>query len=140
MRYRYHVALGGALGYELHLPNASDKLRAAVKNQIADYRTYEDLILRGDYYSILNPFEVECSAYYYTDGCDFLLSFLQRKPEEESREFTLAIHEADGDAEYLDTVSGIVCSGEELAKGISVHTENSPNNSKLWHFVKKERD
>ena len=76
MRYRYHVALGGALGYELHLPNASDKLRAAVKKQIADYREYyEDLILRGDYYSLLNPFDTGCSAYYYTDGEGFLLSF-----------------------------------------------------------------
>jgi alpha-galactosidase len=138
MRYRYHVALGGALGYELHLPNASDKLRAAVKKQIEDYRTYEDLILRGEYYSILNPFETECSAYYYTDSAKerFLLSFLQRKPEETSREFVLAIPEADRWATYLDAVSGRRYSGCELAEGIRVTTENISNNSRIWHFIK----
>ena len=136
MRYRYHVALGGALGYELHLPNASDELRRTVKKQIADYREYyEDLILRGDYYSILNPFETECGAHYYTDGERFLLSFLQRKAEEDSREFVLSIPEAYADAVYLDTVSGEVYSGRELISGIRVKTENAPNFSRLWHFV-----
>ena len=139
MRYRYHVALGGALGYELHLPNASDKLRAAVKKQIADYREYyEDLILRGDYYSILNPFDTECSAYYYTDGERFLLSFLQRKAEENSREFVLKIPEADENAVYLDTVSGKYFNGKELINGIVVNTKNSSAFSCLWHFVIKK--
>ena len=141
MRYRYHVALGGALGYELHLPNASDKLRAAVKKQISDYRVYEDLILRGDYYSLLNPFETGCGAYYYTDTARerFLLSFLQCKAEETSREFLLKIPEADENAVYIDSVSDETYLGSELTGGIRVGTENAPNFSRLWHFIKKER-
>ena len=140
MRYRYHVALGGALGYELHLPNASEKLRAAVKKQITDYRAnYEDLILRGDYYSILNPYVDKCSAYYYTDGESFLLSFLQCGAEAESRDFILTIPEADETAVYLDTVSGKNFSGKELINGIVINTKNSSGFSCLWHFVAEKQ-
>jgi len=138
MRYRYHVALGGALGYELHLPNASDTLRESVKKQISSYREYEDLILRGDHFCLLDPYSTNYSSYYYTDPDRerFLLSFLQYSPEEEG-EVTLAIPEADPSAVYTDTVSGKTFSGSELAAGITVKTKNITNNSTLWHFVKK---
>ena len=136
MRYRYHVALGGALGYELHLPNASDFVKSEVKKQIEAYRQYEDLILRGDYFSILNPYEDNCSAYYYAspDRSRFLLSFLQYSPEKE-RPIVLCIPEADASADYLDTVSGKTFKGSDLRCGITVKTRNSSSNSALWHFI-----
>ena len=35
LKDRWHVALNGPLGYEMHLPNASDEIKATVKNQVA---------------------------------------------------------------------------------------------------------
>ena len=68
LKFRWQVAIGGALGYELHLPNASDAIKETVKKQIEEYQVYEDLILRGDYYPLCNPYEKEISAYYYADA------------------------------------------------------------------------
>ena len=65
LNYRWQVAMGGALGYELLLPKASKTLKENIKQQIKIYHNYEDLILRGDYYSLLNPFETNYSAYYF---------------------------------------------------------------------------
>ncbi len=136
LKYGWEVAMGGALGYELHLPNASDTVRETVKKQISTYRTYEDLILRGDYYSLLNPFETNYSAYYYTDGRDFLLSFLQCDADTEG-EVLLSIAKADPEAIYIESASGVIYSGAELLAGIPATTIESKYNSHIWHFVKK---
>ena len=139
LKYIYEVALGGALGYELHLPNASDELRAAVKVQIGNYRKYEDLILRGDYYSIMNPYETNISAYYYTnaDRDRILLSFLQNEPEEKSREITIKVCEAQADATYYDEIGKDTYTGEQLRQGVTVATDDSGWNSRMWYFVKQ---
>ena len=138
LRFRYHVALNGALGYELHLPDSSDELKAIVKKQVEDYRIYEPLILRGDYFRLLDPFEDNSTAYYFAnkERTEFLLTFAQNYPEF-SREHTLAIPEAEQDAEYLDTVSGETYTGAALRSGLTVRTRNKDFNSTLWHFVKK---
>ncbi len=136
LKYGWEVAMGGALGYELHLPNASDAVKAAVKKQIEAYRTYEQLILRGDYYSLLNPYETNYSAYYYTDGRDFLLSFLQFK-EDSNGEVLLSIAKADPEATYVESVSGTVYSGAELLAGITATTDETSCNSHIWHFVRQ---
>ena len=136
LRYGWHVAMGGALGYEIHLPNLSETVKETVKNQIEVYRQYEPLILRGDYYSILNPFETNYSAYYYTDGRDFLLSFLQFDEDTEN-EIILPVSTADANATYLDTVSGKVYSGAELLAGVSAFSDTSRFTSQIWHFVRQ---
>lgn len=136
LKYGWEVAMGGALGYELHLPNASDAVKEAVKKQIEIYRTYEDLILRGEYYSILNPFETNYSAYYYTDGRDILLSFLQRY-EDTDGEVLLSVSGADPAATYVESRSGVKYSGAELLAGIVATTDTTKFNSHMWHFVKQ---
>lgn len=137
-KYRYHTALGGALGYEMHLPNAEQAIRDGVKEQIKAYRKYEDLILRGDYYAIYSPFETNYSAYYYTNENKdkILLSFLQYRPEEE-KEVILPVLEACEDAVYFDEISGVTYTGKELKAGIKIISENEENNSLMWYLIKK---
>lgn len=136
--YRYQVALGGALGYELHLPNASDKIKARIKEQVAEYRKYEDVILRGDYFPLMNPFCDIGSAYYYADKerTRFLLSFLQVGGDS-SHTIKLKVAEADPDAIYHDEINDKDYSGAQLIAGILMRTSNSNNYSKMWYFVKK---
>ena len=45
----------------------------------------------------------------------------------------------DENAVYADTVGGETYSGSELISGIRVSTENAPNFSRLWHFIRQER-
>ncbi len=138
LRYRWQVAMGGALGYELHLPNATQTVRDTIKEQIAVYRRYESLIFTGDYHTILNPFETNYSSYYYVDSKKerILLSFLQQQPEQPST-VCLPVVAADEKAIYVDELSGETFTGKQLLNGISVSTENSTNYSKMWCFVKK---
>lgn len=137
LKYRCEVALGGALGYELHLPKSSEAMKERVKAQIASYRKYEDLILRGDYYSILNPYETNYSAYYYTNEVKdrILLTFLQDAPEEK-KEVVLPVMEAIESALYVDDISGKKFTGKELRAGITVQSDDSNNNSRMWCLVK----
>ena len=138
MQYRWHVAMGGALGYEMHLPNATETVRKTVKEQISTYRIYEKLILTGDYHIILNPFETNYSAYYYIDEAKekILLSFLQQNPEE-PKTLCLPIVEADENVLYYDEINGKSYTGEQLKKGINVSTENDENYSRMWCFIKQ---
>jgi len=136
--YRFHVALGGALGYELHLPNASEEIKNRIKEQVKEYRKYESLILRGDYFPLMNPFTDFGSAYYYTDAnrTHFLLSFLQTCGDM-SHTFKLKIAEADPCAVYFDEIGGKEYSGAQLRAGITLCSSSSNHYSKMWYFVKK---
>ncbi len=138
LRYRWHVAMGGALGYELHLPKASQTVRDTIKQQIDIYRRYESLILTGDYYALLNPFETNYSAYYYVDDKKerILLSFLQQKPERKTS-MHLPIEVVDKNAVYVDEINGGKYTGKQLMKGVLVKTQNCTNYSKMWCFVKQ---
>jgi len=135
--YRFHVALGGALGYELHLPDASQEIKKRVAEQVAQYREYEALILRGDYYPLMNPFTDIGSAYYYTNAghTEFLLSYLQARGDM-SRTFRLKISQADPDAQYYDTIGGQRYTGAQLRAGIALCSSSSNHYSRMWHFVK----
>lgn len=138
LKYRYDVALGGPVGYEFHLPNASDRVKETVKKQVADYHEkYEDLILRGDYYTVFNPYECNYSAHYYANGdmSRIMLTFLQDNPEEPAI-VTVPVARADVDAVYVDVETGVKYTGAQLREGVKVLTENTDMNSKIWLFEK----
>jgi Alpha-galactosidase len=137
MDFRYRVALGGVLGYELHLPNAGKAIKKTVKSQIEEYRRYEDLIINGDLYRLLNPFETHYCAYYFvnTDRSRILLTFLQDGAEKPQK-LKLKISCADRAARYRDEKSGVIFSGEELINGITVLTSNKEYYAQMWYLVK----
>lgn len=136
--FRFRVALNGALGYELHLPNASDKIKAAIREQIEEYRRYEDLILDGDLYRLFNPFDTHYYSYYFTDTgrSRFLLTFLQDSSEK-PKELLLKITCADEAARYRDEKSGVVYTGAQLRKGIPVTTSEQEYFARMWYLVKE---
>ncbi len=51
------VASLGSLGYELNLGKLSEEEREEIRRQIAAYKADAELILTGDLYRLLNPFE-----------------------------------------------------------------------------------
>ena len=51
---RGHVALAGTFGYELDVTKLSDEDKAKVKEQVADYHRYNELVREGDYYRLLS--------------------------------------------------------------------------------------
>lgn len=54
---RARIAHLGATGYELDTSRMSPEDLAAVPGQIADYHAMEDLVLNGDFYRLVDPYE-----------------------------------------------------------------------------------
>ncbi len=64
MDFRYGMAINGVLGYEFNLFDFSDKELAEIKAQITEYKTYyQDLVIKGDFYRLVTPFESNIYAY-----------------------------------------------------------------------------
>lgn len=139
LSYKFNVALGGMLGYEMNILNVSQEVRDTIKEQIQFYRAVEPIIKNGRLYRLISPFEneEEVSAYYYADGSDtIILSLLQNKCCATNRKIQLKIITAEQNAMYVDVISGEKYSGEMLRKGLSVSLEKEEQYSKLWLFEK----
>lgn len=139
MDYAFKVAINGPLGYEFNAVEISDKARGEIKEQIAFYRSVENLILRGDFYRLLNPEETGKYAYYFVneDNSEILLTYLQNYDEKEETENLLLVSRADKDAVYIDKISGQSFKGENLNKGIIINSSKKGLYSKIYHFVKE---
>ncbi len=57
------VAMTGAFGYELSLAKLSEEEKEEIREQIRQYKQYEELIRKGDYYRLSNPFQDEYAAW-----------------------------------------------------------------------------
>ena len=103
LKYRYEIALGGALGYELDVLQGSEALKKNMASQIQQYREYEKLILTGEYYSLSNPYVENYNAYYYVNETrsQILLTYVQTWGEE-TREICLPISEVEASASYRE--------------------------------------
>ena len=137
--YRFRLAMNGPLGYELNILDASEDAKANMKREIEEYRKYEKLILGGDFYRLLSPYETDGKyAYYFVnkDNSEILLSFLQNFGDEKPKEYKLKICRADKCATYLDTISGKTYSGEELKAGITVKTDTVEQYALMFYFIK----
>lgn len=55
LKTRATVAMSGTFGYELDVENLSEDEKAAIREQIREYKKYYDLIQDGDYYRLTTP-------------------------------------------------------------------------------------
>lgn len=54
---RNDVAIFGVLGYELDVTKLNNEEKDIIKKQIVYYKKHRDLILKGNFFKLLNPFE-----------------------------------------------------------------------------------
>lgn len=130
LKFRGDVAMNGALGYEMLITEGSDKLLDGIKAQISNYRKYEDLIFRGEYYPLSSPFEVGYFAHYYIseDKRRILLSCLNCDDTE--RDITLKVS-AVTDGKYIDA-EGREYTCEELRHGIKIQLSEKKRSEVLY--------
>ncbi len=57
MRTRGVVAMSGTFGYELDLSKCTREEQEIVREQVAQFKAYYDLIQNGDYYRLSDPFQ-----------------------------------------------------------------------------------
>lgn len=65
MHTRGTVAMAGVLGYELDPEKLTEEEKAAVREQIRQYKSREELTRRGRYYRLTNPFSEPCAAWMF---------------------------------------------------------------------------
>ncbi len=65
MHTRGVVAMAGAFGYELDPEKLAEDEKEAVREQIRQYKRQEELIRRGRYYRLSNPFTQACAAWMF---------------------------------------------------------------------------
>lgn len=57
LKARGIVAMSGAFGYEMDLSKCTEEEKDEIRQQVKTYKTHYELIHRGDYYRLSNPFE-----------------------------------------------------------------------------------
>ena len=137
LNYGFRVALNGPLGYELNILGASETAKATMSAQIKEYRAYEHLILRGDFYRLLDPFVCGHYAYYFasSDSRELLLTYLQNAGDPKETVYRLRVSRALKGVTYRDTITGNTYTGEELKRGIEVKSSTEGLYAVMWHLV-----
>ncbi len=134
--FRYKVAVGGMLGYELNILDISDEIKAEISRQVKEYRSFEHIVREGDYFSLVSPHAADHSSYYYAskDRREFLLSLIEKKDTEPGETGPLKIKEADPAKTYTESITGKKYSGKELRSGIRILLTGIPDTASVMYF------
>ena len=156
--FGYRTALAGPLGYEFNALKATDELKKTINAQIDEYRRYEHLILRGDFYRMLNPLECGCSAYCFASdnrsellftllrcgndsGTDMLKRYTDSLKTGKSRtvpeSFRIRFAAAKRNTVYKDMISGECFDGDTLRRGITLNVPQEGLYSKMMYLVEE---
>ena len=134
--YRYKVAVGGMLGYELNILNMSDEVKSIISKQIREYKTFEHVVRLGEYYSLASPEKHDYSAYCYIseEGDEILLTVIEKKGCQKGCTKRLKVKAANASALYTDARTGKTYSGASLKEGIVIDLTGEPNCAHLLHL------
>jgi len=132
--YRYKVAAGGMLGYELNILNMSDKVKSIMAEQIREYKSFAHIVRLGDYYSLASPEKQDYSAYYYAKEDEILLTVIEKKGCPKGGTKRLKIKAAKAGVTYTDLRTGKTYSGQSLKEGIVVDLTGEPDSAHLLYL------
>ncbi len=134
--YRYKVAVGGMLGYELNILKMSDEIKAAIAKQIADYRIFEHLMRLGEYHRLASPTDMPYAAYYYiSESADeVLLTVIEKANGAPGETVPLKVKSAKCGCVYTDVFSGRTYTGEQLRDGICLPLDGTDEHAELMYL------
>ncbi|MBR6223949.1 MAG: alpha-galactosidase [Lachnospiraceae bacterium] len=146
MTTRGYVALLGTFGYELDITKLSDEDKEIIKEQVADYHRFNDLIREGDYYRITSDggLYTNYSVYHsYSwmfvskDKKEALLTYVQERGTANMRPQQVKLVGLDPKKIYrLD--DGRSFSGDELVHiGFVTDKLWGDGKGRLYHFVEE---
>ena len=75
MKTRGTVAMAGTFGYELNLGHLSGEEKEEIRRQVKEYHAHAELVQKGLYYRLTNPFEESLAAWAFVskDGSEALI-------------------------------------------------------------------
>ena len=65
LKFRFDIAAAGRLGMELQPKNLSEADRALADRCIRSYKSYRDLVFKGDLYRLASPYDSDYYAFMY---------------------------------------------------------------------------
>ncbi len=135
--FRYKIAMGGMLGYELNILKTSQSVKETIRKQIAEYKASEHLMRLGDYYPLVSPFEKGYTAYYYAsaDGRELMLTVAPENGSGVKKTKKLRLSRALPNEIYTDRRSGKRYSGEELRDGLEFSFDGTKFEGELLWLV-----
>lgn len=133
------VAMGGNFGYELDLNKLTSEEREEVKEQIAQYNRYRELVQGGDLYRLISPFKNRLySAWEYVspDKSEALLTFVVMRREIYARYYIVKLRGLDEGKYYRSSMDGRIYSGALLMNcGVNLEHDYVDGESLIIHFT-----
>ncbi len=138
------VAMAGTFGYELDVTKLSDEDKQTVKEQIADYKKYNKLMICGDQYRLGNVNEdrsFDAWVFVSKDKSQALLSFVQVDSRISTPSRRIKVYGLDENAYYQSSDDGSVLSGAALKNcGVNIKGIYGDFAAKTIYFTKVEKN
>ena len=139
---RGDVAMAGSFGYELDITKMTDEEKALVREQVAAYHKYYDLIQGGDYYRLINPTEskgtMDCAsawAFVSPDKRECLATYVVIRTQLGVSRF-MHLRGLDPEKIYVDKATGAKYSGALLmSAGLNLSRRWVDGESQVWHLI-----
>ena len=102
METRGVVAMAGTFGYEMDLNHTTQEERETIKRQVAFFKEHYELIQRGDYYRLSDPFAGPFTAWQQVspDRREALVSVVTHEARASAPFRTVRLRGLDPDAQY----------------------------------------
>ncbi|MBQ7132230.1 MAG: alpha-galactosidase [Oscillospiraceae bacterium] len=134
------VAMAGTFGYELDITKLSDEDKQCVKEQIADYKKYNKLMICGDQYRLGNvnsDRSFDAWIFVSKDKSQAILSVVQIDSRISTHSRRIKISGLDENAFYKNNEDGSVLSGKALKYcGINIKGLYGDFAAKTIYFTK----
>lgn len=145
---RGNIALSGTFGYELDVTKISEEDRNRIPQQIEQYKKYEALVRKGDYYRIGNMFEDnswDAWEFVAKDKSEVMFCFVQVISRANYKSRRIKLKGLDSDAMYYEEsepdilISGktLMNAGINIAKNWGIDGIKGDFASKVLHYKKR---
>ncbi|MDR0999641.1 MAG: alpha-galactosidase [Clostridiales bacterium] len=135
MKLRGHVAMSGAMGYELDLSKITHETEEDIAGQIRAYKRIWSLICLGDQYRLINPFEDRSGAWMFVskDKKRAVVFYFMRMARPNAGLRRLKLKGLDEGRLY--SFGGKMCSGRSLMNfGLDLPSTEQDFESALWEI------
>ncbi len=132
------IASLGATGYELDLTKLTAEEKEQVKEQIANYKRIDGLVLNGDLFRLANPFETNyfCEMIVAKDKTEAYVVGERFRGDPCDHDRLLKLNGLDENKTYTIKELGVTASGKALMSA-GVHYPRLPDcGSWIWHIEK----
>ncbi len=130
------IASLGATGYELDLTKLTAEEKEQVKEQIANYKRIDELILKGDLYRLSNPFETNffCEMIVAKDKTEAYVVGERFRGDPCDHDRILKLNGLDENKTYTIKELGVMASGKALMSAGVHYPRLSDCGSWIWHI------